>query len=69
MEEILDYFDSLPQAAVFIPVFAAAAIAFFAYYWYAVAPRKGTLEWITMRENRPVRITFPKRYRSEEQHV
>ena len=62
MEPIMDFFHSLPDAAIFIPVFALASVAFFAYYWYAVAPRKGTLEWISMRENRPTRVTFPKCY-------
>ena len=62
MEPIMDFFNSLPDAAIFIPVFALASVAFFAYYWYAVAPRKGTLEWISMRENRPTRVTFPKCY-------
>jgi len=62
MEQIMDFYYSLPTASMWIPIFAAAAVAFFAYYWYAVQPRRGTLEWITMRENKPTRLTFPKRH-------
>jgi len=62
METITQFLNSFTPAGLFILPFAAMAIAFFVYYWYAAAPREGTLEWIAMRENRPTRVTFPKRY-------
>ena len=58
MEVILDALNSLTPTVLFAVLFAGVGIAFFIYYWYAIAPRKGTLEWIAMSENRPTRITF-----------
>ena len=34
---------------------------FFIYYWYAMRPRKNSLEWISMSENRPRRLSFSGR--------
>jgi len=62
METITQLLNQFTPAVLFVLPFAAAAIAFFVYYWYAIAPRKGTLEWIAIRENNPQRLVFPKRY-------
>ena len=61
METITQFLNSLTPAGLFVLPFATLAIAFFIYYWYAMAPRKGTLEWIAIRENKPQRLMFPKR--------
>ena len=62
METITQFLNSFTPAVLFVLPVAAAAIAFLIYYWYAIAPRKGTLEWIAIRENKPTRLMFPKRY-------
>ena len=45
--------------AIIFPVLLLAAIfCFFAYYWYAMCPKEGTLEWISMASRKPRPFTF-----------
>lgn len=58
MEFILKAFNTLTPTLAFAVLFIAVSIAFFAYYWFAVSPRKYSLEWIAMSEFQPRQITF-----------
>lgn len=60
--QALNYVLAQISPAIF---FAAAVlcccIAFFVYYWLAMRPRKNSLEWIALSENRPRRLSFSLR--------
>ena len=58
MEAIQTALNSLTPAVLFVVLFLGVSIAFFVYYWFAITPRKGTLEWIAMSEAQPRRLTF-----------
>ena len=61
MEQILEALNLLTPTVLFAVLFLGLSIAFFVYYWFAIAPRKGTLEWIAMSESKPTRITFSQK--------
>lgn len=53
---------------ILIPIVVLAAIfCFIAYYWYALTPRKGTLEWVSMASTPRTPLAFAaKRYPMEK---
>lgn len=58
MSVILDAFSQLTPTVLFAVVALFLCLSFFVYYWYAITPRRGTLEWIAMSEAQPRRLTF-----------
>lgn len=43
-------------ATIFPVLLIAALLTFFIYYWKSMAPREGSLEWITMSERSPLQF-------------
>ena len=58
MQNIKNALAYISPAILFAAVVLCCCIAFFAYYWFAMRPRKDSLEWIALAENRPRRLTF-----------
>ena len=58
MSVILDALSQLTPTVLFAVVALFLCLSFFVYYWYAITPRRGTLEWIAMSEAQPRRLTF-----------
>lgn len=59
MAEFLETMSRSTPTILFAVLFLAVAVAFFIYYWFAVAPRKHSLEWIALSEARARRFSFP----------
>ena len=61
MENIRSALAHISPAIFFAAVTLCCCIAFFVYYWLAMRPRKNSLEWIAMEEDRPRWLLFPDR--------
>lgn len=70
MQNIKSALAQISPAIFFAAVTLCCCIAFFVYYWYAMRPRKDSLEWIALAENRPRRLSFlGKRWPMEKQDI
>jgi len=64
------FFTSMEPAGLWTIPALAAVIAFFAYFWWAGAPRRRSLEWIAMSESRPRRMSLTlKRHPFEKKDI
>lgn len=70
MQNIRSALAQISPAILFAAAALCCCIAFFAYYWYAMRPRKNSLEWIAMAEDRPRRLSFlGKRWPMEKRDI
>ena len=70
MQNIRSALAQISPAIFFAAVILCCCIAFFVYYWYAMRPRKDSLEWIALAENQPRRLSFlGKRWPMEKQDI
>ena len=70
MQNIRNALAQISPAILFAAVTLCCCIVFFVYYWLAMRPRKNSLEWIAMEENRPRWLLFPdKRWPMEKKDI
>ena len=58
MDTIVSVLNLFTPAIIFAILTLAGVVAFFVYYWRAVLPRRGTLEWVVRAASSPRRFTF-----------
>ena len=58
MQELVNALAYVSPSILIAAAVLCCCIAFFVYYWLAMRPRRDSLEWITLVEHRPRRLSF-----------